>query len=144
MKRILSIVVIISGVFMTNQAIGQQLVHQFKNPFFGGNTFNYQVMLSSAQAQDLYSDPTTEGFDVFGRSLNPLDDFVSNLNRQILNQLSRALVGDVFGREGGLEDGVYEIGDYQIEVTTSGAGVNISIFDLSTGSETLVTIPTID
>ena len=144
MKKILTIALIISGVFMANQVIGQQLIHQFKNPFFGGNTFNYQVMLSSAQAQDLYTDPSTEGFDVFGRSLNPLDDFAANLNRQILSQLSRALVGDIFGREGGLEDGIYEIGDYQIEVTTSGAGVNISIFDLSTGSETLVTVPIVD
>ena len=144
MKKFLLITALIGSALFANKVHGQQLVHQFTNPFFGGNTFNYQFMLSSAQAQDLIVDPATQGFDAFGRSLDPLDDFTANLNRQILSQLSRALVGNLFGGDGGLEDGIYEIGDFQIEVTSGGDGVDISIFDFSTGSETVVTIPGIN
>ena len=38
----------------------QGLVYHPNNPAFGGNTFNYQWLLSSAQAQDTHKDPTAK------------------------------------------------------------------------------------
>ncbi len=78
----------------------QQFVYTLINPAFGGNTFNYQWMLSSAQAQDTYKAPTIDGKDSYGMySTNPVDDFAESLNRQILSRLSRELVTRQFGEE---------------------------------------------
>ena len=35
----------------------QQLVYKPVNPMFGGDTFNYQFLLQSAQSQNSFSDP---------------------------------------------------------------------------------------
>ncbi len=43
----------------------QGLTYRPNNPAFGGNTFNYQWMLSSAQAQDTHKDPTAKSY--YGR-----------------------------------------------------------------------------
>ena len=116
----------------------QDMVYQPKNPAFGGDTFNYQWLNSSAQAQDKTTDPNARTNSLLNRS--PLDDFQQNLNRQILNQLSRQLVASQFGEEG-LEPGSYMIGSYQIDVTEGGSGVDIVIVDTGTGDRTTVTIP---
>ncbi|GHA54123.1 curli production assembly/transport component CsgF [Pontibacter akesuensis] len=116
----------------------QDLVYRPVNPAFGGESFNYQWLQSSAQSQDKLKDPnaTTSAFG----SQDPLDDFKQSLERQILNQLSRQLVTSQFG-EGGLEPGSYTIGNYSIEVTEGTNGVVIQIVDIGTGNQTTVTVP---
>ena len=122
----------------TNHLQAQDLVYQPKNPAFGGDTFNYQWLHSSAQAQDKLTNPNAQTNSLLRRS--PLQDFQDNLNRQILNQLSRQLVAAQFG-EGGLEPGSYTVGNFQIDVTEGGSGVSIVIIDIGTGDRTTVTIP---
>lgn len=122
----------------TSNLQAQDLLYQPKNPAFGGDTFNYQWLQSSAQAQDKTTDPNAQANSLLNRS--PLDDFEQNLNRQILNQLSRQLVASQFG-EDGLEPGSYTVGSYEIDVTEGGSGVNIVIVDIGTGDRTTVTIP---
>lgn len=120
-------------------SLAQDFVYRPKNPAFGGDTFQYQWLLSSAQAQNKIEDETLDKFpDSFGQ--DPLKSFADNLNRQILSELSRRVVTSIFGEET-LEEGVYEIGSYQIEVTESIDGVNIRIFDVSTGNEAAVLVP---
>ncbi len=116
----------------------QDFVYKPKNPAFGGDTFNYQWMMSSAQAQDTYKDPDAKTSSSYNR--DPLQDFENNLNRQILYQLSRQLVSNQFG-ENSLEAGSYEVGSYQIEITEGSEGVTVSILDVDTGSQTNVLIP---
>jgi curli production assembly/transport component CsgF len=116
----------------------QDFVYTPVNPAFGGNTFNYQWMLSSAQAQNTITEDV-EDFDPFAEQ-DPLEDFEESLNRQILSQLTRELVYNQFG-EIGLTEGYYELGSYQIEVAPGETGIEINIFDISTGSETKVTVP---
>lgn len=116
----------------------QDLIYQAKNPAFGGETFNYQWLQSSAQAQDKLKDPDESSSSLFNR--DPLKDFQESLNRQILNQLSRQLVTAQFG-EDGLAPGSYTIGDYDIEVSEGMTGININILDKGTGNRTSVTIP---
>ena len=41
----------------TAQMFSQQLVYKPKNPNFGGDTFNYQWLLSSAESQNTFEDP---------------------------------------------------------------------------------------
>lgn len=117
--------------------MAQDFKYQAVNPAFGGDTFNYNWLLSQAQAQNDYSeDPNADPFN-----RDPLADFQNDLNRQILSQLSRSLVGDLFGEDGSLNEGTYEIGDYQIEIINGLDGVNIGIYDTSTGGTTTVTVP---
>ena len=134
MKKILfTILIAVIGTF----AYGQDFKYQATNPAFGGDTFNYNWLLSQAQAQNDFSeDPNANPFN-----RDPLADFQNDLNRQILSQLSRSLVGDLFGDDGTLNAGTYEIGDYQIEIINGLEGVTIGIFDTSTGGTTTVTVP---
>ncbi|RAU82494.1 curli production assembly/transport component CsgF [Pontibacter arcticus] len=119
-------------------AQAQDFTYQPKNPAFGGETFNYQWMQSSATSQDKLKDPNAVTGGAASR--DPLADFEQNLNRQILSQLSRQLVTSQFG-EGALEPGSYVIGNYEIEVTEGSGGVNIVIVDTGTGNQTTVTVP---
>ena len=114
----------------------QDMVYRPKNPAFGGDTFNYNWLLSSAQSQNLIEDPALSALD----EDSTLDDFAESLNRQLLNQLSRELVTTQFG-EDGLTEGTFTLGDFQVDVTTSLEGLVISIFDIVAGEQTQVIIP---
>lgn len=126
------------GVILSASVYGQDLVYKPKNPAFGGDTFNYNWLLSSAQSQDLTVD--TRPKNTFGTSNNPLEDFKQSLNRQLLSQLSREIVATQFG-ENGLQQGSYAIGDYQIDVTPGAEGIIITILDSALGEQTQVIIP---
>lgn len=118
--------------------LAQDFTYRPQNPAFGGNYLNYSWMLSSAQVQNGY---TAEGEDISNRfERDPLQDFEQSLNRQILSRITREVVGEQFG-EAGLAEGQYEIGNYQIDVTPGGEGIDIKILDTVTGSETTVSVP---
>jgi curli production assembly/transport component CsgF len=112
----------------------QQLVYTPINPSFGGSPLNGNWLLSYAQLQDLTTDPSAQTED------DPLAAFEDNLNRSILNQISRQITESLFG-ETGLTEGQFEFGDFQINITETLDGLNISIFDIITGNETTIFIP---
>ncbi|MBE9491627.1 MAG: curli assembly protein CsgF [Bacteroidetes bacterium] len=138
MKKILQIFVIFLGIllFFCGKVNAQDLIFEFRNPAFGGNTFNYQWMLSSADAQNTFE----EEADMLEFETDPLADFTEDLNRQILNNLSRQLVADQFGEEG-LQEGTYVLGDYRIEISSTAQGLSVLIVDLATGNQTSIIIP---
>ena len=119
-------------------APGQDFVYKPKNPAFGGETFNYQWLLSSAQAQDPYEDP--DALDLGFEEETAIEEFTKSLNRQILSQLSRELVTLQFG-EDGLEEGTYIIGDFGIDIIPTLNGISITILDINTGDQTIIEIP---
>ena len=123
-------------LLLWGSAHGQDFVYRAKNPAFGGETFNYNWLLSSAQAQDTTEDPDA----VARRAENPLDDFAESLNRQLLNQLSRQLVTTQFGEQG-LEEGLYSFGDFQVDVANGIEGLVVTITDVALGEQTQVIIP---
>ena len=125
--------------FFSLHSQAQDFVYTPKNPAFGGNTFNYQWMLSSAQAQDTYKAPV-ETDSRFSYLRDPAQDFAESLNRQILSRLSREIVTRQFGEEA-LEEGTYVLGDYQIDIGNADGGINITIVDNTTGSTTTVSVP---
>jgi curli production assembly/transport component CsgF len=130
-------VLTIAGIFvlLVAPAFSQQLVYRPINPAFGGDTFNYQWLLSSAQAQNKMEE---RGRGAFGA--NPLDDFENNLNRQILNQLSRKVIDEIFG-EGSLQDGEFEFGTLKINIASQSDGINIDIVNSKDGSTTNIVVP---
>lgn len=113
----------------------QDFVYKPKNPAFGGDTFNYNWLLSSAQAQNLIDEPEEKDT---GRSA--LDAFTKNLERQLLSNLSRQLTGAQFG-ENNLEDGLYQIGSFSLDVISTLDGLSITISDSSSGENTQIIIP---
>jgi curli production assembly/transport component CsgF len=121
---------------MTFPAVSQDFVYEPVNPAFGGNYLNYTWLLNSANAQNDYEeDDTSSGYD----SDDPLSDFESTMNSQILNQLSQSLMQNYFGEE--LQVGQYNIGNYEIEIAPGTNGLEVAIFDSSTGDKTTVTVP---
>jgi curli production assembly/transport component CsgF len=136
MKHIIISLVLIA--FSASAGLSQDLKYKAKNPAFGGDTFNYNWLLSQAQAQNDFSeDPNA---DPFGQ--DPLATFQNDLNRQILRQLTNSLTQNLFGEDGSLNEGSFEVGDFQIEIINGSSGVNIGIFNTITNSETTITIPT--
>ncbi|MCB9340180.1 MAG: curli assembly protein CsgF [Lewinellaceae bacterium] len=119
-------------------SFSQDLVYKPKNPAFGGDTFNYNWLLSSAQAQDLKVD--TRPNRGLGTTSNSADDFANSLNRLLLSQLSREIITSQFG-EDGLTDGLYSLGDFQVDVATTLEGLVITIFDQVQGGQTQIVIP---
>lgn len=120
--------------FAANSMFSQQLVYRPVNPNFGGNTFNYAWLLSSADAQNSFTDPAENQDDESG-----IDEFSENLNRQLLGQISRTLLNAQLGD--GLEEGSFVFGDLAIEVVDSAEGLVINILDVNTGEQTQIIVP---
>lgn len=113
-------------------SIASELKFQFINPSFGGSPLNGSYLLGSASAQNDF----TEDKDV-----DLLADFEEQLTRRILSDVSRKITQDAFGVDD-LQAGVYEIGDFIIDVDSGGgSGVMVEILDTSTGSSTVVEVP---
>lgn len=134
MKTLYTLLFLIFSTF----AWCQDFTYTPKNPAFGGFTYNYQWLLSSAQVQDNTVDPNRVGIDDNER--DELADFEQSLNRQILSELSREIVRTQFSTEG-LSEGTYNLGTYQLDVTEGLDGLNVNILDVTTGSQTNIFIP---
>lgn len=128
-----------------NQLRAQSLVYRPNNPAFGGNTFNYQWMLSSAQAQDTHKDPTAKNASssafngLGGSSSSSLQSFSDNLQRQLLSRLSQNILNKQFGDDG-LKEGTFSYGDMQVVITKAAEGIVIRISD-GKGGESAITVP---
>ena len=121
---------------LAEQAQAQQLVYQPMNPAFGGISLNYDWLLRSALAQQ---DPEEDDVSRFFR--DPLADFQQNLQRQILSQLSREIILNRFGELDLTQEGRFDLGDFIVEITPGLNGVTITVTDVLTGDETVITIP---
>ena len=135
MKTFIIIFTIIAGTFFGKS---QQLVYKPINPAFGGDTFNYQWLLSSANAQNQFDDK--KDYNSLLDNLNSLDSFTQSLNRQVLSELSRKLFEDQFG-EGSIQPGNYLFGSMYLQITTTAQGLLINILDTNTGDQSEIIIP---
>ncbi len=119
-------------------ASAQQFSYKPISPFFGGDTFNYQQILSSAQSQNGLTD--NRGGQADPRSA--LERFGDNINNQIFNQLARTLTAQQLEQLGDFsEPGTFTAGTLAIEIFESPEGLVINILDTTSGEETQVIIP---
>lgn len=125
----------------SGELLAQQLVYKPMNPMFGGDTFNYQFLLQSAQAQNSFKDPDQQGIRSGFNDRSDLERFTESLNRQLLNQISRTLFTQQFGADGNLTPGTFSFGSLVIEIFESTEGLVIDILDTSNGDLTQVIIP---
>ena len=133
MKKLLLFYLLCCSFF----AGAQQLVYKPINPAFGGDTFNYQWLLSSASAQNQFDNDKDS--NLF-REESAIQGFQNDLDRQILNQLSRDLFGGNFG-EVDMEPGIYNYGNLYIEIKEYNRGLIIQIFNTQTGEQTEILLP---
>jgi len=132
-KSIVVILVLLLSALLKVQA--QEFVYRPINPAFGGETFNYQWLLSSAESQNFFVDETEE------RQRTDLQDFASNLNNQLLNRINRALLDSQIDPSEGLQPGAYNFGSLNVQVYQSSAGLVVDILDIDTGEQSQVIIP---
>ncbi|MFA8433443.1 MAG: curli production assembly/transport component CsgF [Marinifilaceae bacterium] len=137
-KYLYCFAVFLLGIIFSGTLSAQDFVYKPINTAFGGDQLNASWLLNSASQQNRIEDPNQE--DQFGQN-DPLDDFRDNLNRQILNELSRRLVDKIFGETGDLETGSFELGDFQVDIFEDGSGLNVNIQDITNGNSTSVQIP---
>lgn len=140
MRKFKSTLLVATLLCFSAQMFGQDLVYRAVNPAFGGDTFNYQWLLSSASAQDLTED--TRASTTTSNATTAVDAFAASLERQVLNSLSRELISAQFGEDDSiLTDGTYEFGEFQLDVMTTIEGLSITIFDINQGEQTQIVIP---
>ncbi|HLW33990.1 MAG TPA: curli assembly protein CsgF [Aequorivita sp.] len=124
-------------LFFGTAGYAQQFSYKPINPAFGGDTFNYQWMLSSATSQNKLTGPTTQR-----EQDSELKKFGDNLNRQLLSQISRSLLQQQLGSMGVLDkEGTFTFGTLNIEIFQGPDGLVINILDTSNGEETQIIVP---
>ena len=136
MKTILFAFIFALGI---NQLQAQQLVYKPINPAFGGDTFNYHWLLSSANAQNQFDDGDND-FSSMLKDYNSLDNFTQSLNRQMLSKLTNQLFSDQFGNDG-VKPGQYLMGSLYLDISESSQGLMINILDTQTGEQSYILIP---
>lgn len=134
---LLSLFVLILGI-LPKVVHAQQLVYKPINPAFGGDTFNYQWLIQSAEQQNKFTDPA---LDIAANAQSELDAFSAGLNRQILSQLQRELLRLNVSLESGLQPGTFTIGSLEVEILESLDGLVLTILDTNTGDQTQVIVP---
>lgn len=132
------------GLLILSMASGQAqpLVYHPNNPAFGGNTFNYQWMISSAQAQDQLTDPSLKKTTTSptSKASTQLSDFASSIQRQLLNRITNDLLKNQFGEYSSLKEGTYKYGDFTVTIQNQTDGIYIRIVD-NQGGETSIQVP---
>ncbi|WP_194852222.1 curli production assembly/transport component CsgF [Nonlabens antarcticus] len=137
-KKITTLLPLLFALCFMTDLSAQQLVYRPINPAFGGDTFNYQWLLQSAEAQNRFEDPANAAsLD----DLSDLDSFADGLNRQLLSQLSRALLNAQININDGLQPGTFTFGNLEVEVLETLNGLVVNILDTNTGDTTQVVIP---
>lgn len=135
MKK-LKIIITLLFVCASTFVFSQNIVYKPINPFFGGDTFNYQQLLASANAQNSFEEETANNFT----AASDLDNFTESLNRQLLSSLSRDLFAQEFG-DSSLTVGTYVFGSLVVEISPSTGGLSVNILDTITGEQTQIIIP---
>ena len=130
-----SFITFITFIFFYNIGYSQEMVYKPINPAFGGDTFNYQWLLSSAEAQNIFE----EDEDPFGMQTE-LEKFKADLNRQLLDKVTRTLFQNQFGEED-LTPGTYAYGSLILTITQTSEGLLVDILDKETGDQTQILIP---
>ncbi|WGK63731.1 curli production assembly/transport component CsgF [Croceiramulus getboli] len=132
MKKLIFILLLMGS----SLSFAQQFSYTPINPAFGGSNFNYSWMLQSATAQNGLT------ADTDGEEQSDLEEIGEQLNRQILNQISRTLLNQQIEALGDFtEEGTFTFGDLAVEVVQTDEGLVINILDTTNGEQTQIVVP---
>lgn len=105
-----------------------ELVYTPVNPSFGGSPLNGSFLLNKANSQNDNQSATS--------SKDFVTRFKESLERNIINTITRGVA------DGEITDGVYDTGDFRVEVVSTGNGVMLTITNLLSGEVTVIEMPT--
>jgi curli production assembly/transport component CsgF len=132
-SRLLKITLLAPLVTLLATSAGAgQLVYKPVNPGFGGNPFNADYLLGTAEAQNDYEEKRSSASD-------PIDDFARTLESRLLSRLSSDIADAIYG-EDAAESGRFQIDDTVIEFERIGDQVKIEIAD-GRGDVTTIELP---
>lgn len=120
-----------------SSAAAQDLVYQPTNPAFGGSYANYSWLLNSANNQNPYGG--SNGFSSFRD--DPLQNFEQQLQRRVLDQISRQVIDQRFGDIDLTQEGSFDFERFTVDVTPGPSGINIRVFNKQSGESTTIEIP---
>lgn len=134
MLRFAAVALVLGCCATATPAFAQDLVHEPISPTFGGNPFNSNHILGTANAQNNTTDP-----DAFDNSTQS-SIFARQLESRLLSALSSQIVDAIFG-ENPQEQGTITFGGQTIEFFRSLDEVTLLIRDDNSGEETRIVIP---
>ena len=118
-------------------ASAQDLVYEPVSPSFGGNPFNSNHLMATAEAQNDYRDPRASAN---GLGTSQADLFVRQLQSRLLSGLSAQIADAIFG-ENPQDNGTIQFGNQTVTFTRNLDNITLEIFDSDTGETTTIVIP---
>ncbi len=122
----------LAALLIAGSAGASPLVYRPVNPAFGGNPFNSDHLLATAQQQKQFEE-SRPGFE-----RDPIADFTASLERRLLSEVSRDITDAIFG-ENPQDSGQFAVGGTTINFERIGDEVLINLTDGA--SETSITLP---
>lgn len=127
----------VAGVIALAASVGgaeaRDLVYEPINPAFGGNPFNSDHLLATANIQNKFVEERED--------LTPEQEFAERLESRLLSQLSLEITRAIFG-EDVLDDTAFSVGDITVSIIIDGDNAIITITDIITGGTSEIIVPT--
>lgn len=124
-----------AAMSLAGPASAQEMVHRFISPGFGGNPFNTDYLLGTANIHRP-AQPEEEGEgtpseqELIARQIQAR--FLSNLSSEIVDAINAAQPGDT---------GDFELGDQRISFVRTETETRITFFNGRTGETSVVVVP---
>lgn len=132
--------VAVAAVSMASAASAQELKFQFINPSFGGNPFNSDHLLAIATAQRPERPASEDGTT---GELTEAQLFARQIQSRLLSALSSSVVEAITGSSPGTT-GEFTVGDQKISFERTLSEIKLTIFDNTTGENTVISVPVLN
>ncbi|WP_312344062.1 curli production assembly/transport protein CsgF [Leclercia sp.] len=106
------------------------MTFQFRNPNFGGNPNNGSFLLNSAQAQNSYTDPSSDDFGI--ETPSALDNFTQAIQAQVLGGL---LTNINTGKPGRMVTS-----DFIVDIANADGQMQLNVTDRKTGKTSTIQV----
>lgn len=136
---------LIAGIWAGSATIAQasSLVYTPVNPNFGGNPFNAEILLGTADRQNKFSDGGNNGAnDALGEEQTAGEQFVENLQRLLENQLASQVADAVANGEEDYQRIVFGGQEVIVQRFPLNGYNEITIIDQATGQKSVIQVPT--
>jgi len=106
------------------------MTFQFRNPNFGGNPNNGSFLLNSAQAQNSYTDPSSDDFGI--ETPRALDNFTQAIQAQVLGGLLTNINTGTPGR--------MVTSDFIVDIANADGQMQLNVTDRKTGKTSTIQV----
>ena len=144
-NAVVGALLVVSLCLITFPVISDEIKHEFKSPSFSGiGTSSHYLTIENQEfsRKEALKAEIKAMQDALKREEEntTLARFIKNFESRIYAQLSRQLVGQLFG-ENPATEGSFTLFDNLITWTSDGIMITLTIFNETTGETTTITIP---